>query len=59
MRSMWTAGQVIFVLALSSILETAYARLPDGFVLYDGHKTEFTIALPHGWTVHVQPFLAE
>ena len=33
---------------------TAQAQVPDGFVLHEGHKAEFTIALPQGWTVYDQ-----
>ena len=42
---------MLFALGAS---RTAHAQLPDGFTLYEGHKTEFTIALPEGWTVYDQ-----
>lgn len=54
MRSLWIPlGRVASVVVLSS-MGTAYAQVPEGFVLYDGHKTEFTIALPRGWMVYDQ-----
>ena len=44
---------VAMLISLSAI-GRAHAQVPDGFVLYEGHKAEFTIALPQGWTVYDQ-----
>ena len=52
MRSLWIPlGQVTFAVVLSS---TAMAHAQEELVPYDGHRTEFTIALPRGWTVYDQ-----
>ena len=42
---------MLFALGTS---RAAHAQLPDGFTLYEGHKSQFTIALPEGWTVYDQ-----
>lgn len=57
MRSFWMSLQYVVPVAILGCLapfETTQAQVPDGFVLYEGHKAEFTIALPQGWTVYDQ-----
>ena len=34
--------------------QVALAQVPEGFVIYEGHKDQFTIALPAGWSVYDQ-----
>ena len=34
--------------------QVALAQVPEGFVIYEGHKDQFTIALPPGWSVYDQ-----
>lgn len=57
MRSFWVSLRRVVPLAMLSLVSSIgspQAQVPDGFVLYEGHKAEFTIALPQGWTVYDQ-----
>ena len=38
--------------------QVALAQVPEGFVIYEGHKDQFTIALPAGWSAYDQSGLA-
>lgn len=57
MRSFWMSLRYVAPIAILicfGSFGTTQAQVPDGFVLYEGHKAEFTIALPQGWTVYDQ-----
>ena len=34
--------------------QTAAGNLPEGFVLYEGQKGQYTIAIPREWTAYDQ-----